>query len=110
MLWYQPDALDVEEELGARVYMPFAGIINRARAFLKVEPTGSNVIIDVNKNGTSVFGATKLIVLDGENLGVSEAFETATFSAGDYLTVDVDQIGSGDAGEKLTVSLEITTL
>lgn len=73
-------------------------------------PTGADLIVDVNKNGTTVFTtqANRPTVPDGDANGVgAEAVPDVTaVSEGDYLTIDIDQIGSSVAGEDLTVVVE----
>lgn len=73
-------------------------------------PTGADLIVDVNKNGTTIFTtqANRPTVPDGDANGVgAEATPDVTAIAeGDYLTVDIDQVGSTVAGENLTVSIE----
>lgn len=73
-------------------------------------PTGADLIVDVNKNGSTVFTtqANRPTVPDGDANGVgAEAVPDVTaISEGDYLTIDIDQIGSTVAGEDLTVVVE----
>lgn len=73
-------------------------------------PTGADLVVDVNKNGTTIFTtqANRPTVPDGDADGVgSEATPDVTsVTAGDYLTVDVDQVGSTVAGSDMVVSVE----
>jgi hypothetical protein len=73
-------------------------------------PTGSAVIVDVNKNGTTVFTtqSNRPQIADGQySSGVVTAVEVAPFVAGDYFTVDIDQVGSTIAGSDLTVEVRL---
>lgn len=79
-----------------------AGTLVSCRAFAKVAPVGADLIIDIN-NGTSIFGATKLVIADGAQTGSQSTFVAPTVAVDDLLTADVDQIGSGTAGETVTV-------
>ena len=68
-------------------------------------PTGAAVIVDVNLNGTTIYAtqANRPQVADGAYAGESTAIDVATWEDGQYLTVDVDQVGSGAAGADLVV-------
>lgn len=70
-------------------------------------PTGAAIVVDVNKNGTSFYGtATKPQVAISSNGGGLAAPDTGTTVAdGDYITVDVDSVGSTIAGADVTVGL-----
>lgn len=72
-----------------------------------VAPAGAAVIVDVNLNGTTIFTtqANRPTIADGGNQSAVETPDVTAVSAGDYLTVDIDQIGSDDPGEDLTVSI-----
>lgn len=70
-------------------------------------PTGAAIVVDVNKNGTSFYGtATKPQVAVSTNGGVLAAPDTGTTLAdGDYVTVDVDSVGSTVAGADVTIGV-----
>lgn len=86
--------------------MEAAAIID-VRTMVGTAPTGATVLVDVNKNGTTVFttqGNRPSIAISG--FASSAAVPDVTsLAAGDYLTVDVDQIGSTIAGADLTVAI-----
>jgi len=86
-----------------------AGTIVDVRARILTAPVGSTFIVDVNKNGTTIFTtqANRPTVADGENVSSTTAPDVTAVAAGDYLSVDVDQIGSGTAGSNLLVSVTI---
>ena len=74
-------------------------------------PAGSSLIIDVNKNGTTIYTTqgNRPTIADGANAGGPGATPDVTgLAAGDYLTVDIDQVGSSVAGADLTVSVIVT--
>jgi hypothetical protein len=60
--------------------------------------TGSNVI-DINRNGTSIFGATgdkpALAAVDSAYWSVGSGSLARDFSEGDVMSYDVDSVGSG---------------
>jgi hypothetical protein len=80
--------------------------IVKVRASVGVAPTGASLIVDVNKNGTTIFttqSARPTIAAAGVTATGTPA--VTTLADGDYLTVDIDQIGSGTAGADLTVQV-----
>lgn len=79
-----------------------------SNVFLMVEtaPTGASLIVDVNKNGTSIFATTPAnrptIAASGTS-GTSGTPDTTSVADGDYLTFDIDQVGSTIPGSDLLV-------
>lgn len=70
-------------------------------------PTGSDLIIDVNLDGNTVFAtqANRPTIAAGTNGGTLTTPDTTDVPDGSYLTIDIDQIGSGDPGEDITVGV-----
>lgn len=70
----------------------------------KVAPAGASLILDINLNGSSVFGATKLVIPAGSQDGSQATFSATPLraSVGSLLTIDIDQVGSSTAGETVT--------
>lgn len=91
----------------ARVRMPVAGHIVGVTVSVLSAPAGSSAIFDVNKNGTTIFGtqANRPTVAAGGVSATAGAASVKAFAAGDVITVDVDQIGSGTAGTGFTVAI-----
>ena len=108
LLWFRPSDMEVATDVSSYIIIPFSGAITKASARVKTAPVGSNAIIDINKNGTTLWASGKLTIVDGANTGSIITFDSTTVSADDYFTLDIDQIGSGTAGADLTVLLEIT--
>lgn len=73
-------------------------------------PTGSTILVDVNRNGTTIFttpGNRPSIAISGfVSTRNTSADGTVALSDGDYLTFDIDQIGSTIAGSNLIVTVE----
>jgi hypothetical protein len=72
-------------------------------------PTGADLIIDINKNGTSIWATTpanraKILAGTGTT-GESVAFDTKTVTTNDILSFDIDQIGSTIAGADISVDV-----
>lgn len=70
-------------------------------------PSGSSIIVDVNVNNVTIFTDqnNRLEILDGESLATATP-DVSAVTAGDFLTVDLDQVGSTYAGGILTVQIE----
>jgi hypothetical protein len=93
----------------ARFYIPGAITLSNVRASVGTAPTGSSIIIDVNKNGTSVFTTNpKPQIYAGQNVVSTSTPNTTSLTTGDYISVDVDQVGSLNPGQNLTVQIEFT--
>jgi hypothetical protein len=73
-------------------------------------PTGAQIIIDVNKNGTTLFTdqSDRPTVAIGEFISLKKVPAVTSWGDGDYLTFDIDQIGSGVAGADLSISVEVS--
>lgn len=93
-----------------RFYMQRNFKITGIVAAVAFPPTGSAVILDINKNGTTIFTtqANRPNIAVGANSDLNSAPDIDTLSVGDYLTVDIDQVGSSFAGSDLTVQIELT--
>lgn len=107
--------------------VPFPCELVSVSVALGTAPAGADVLIDVNKNGTTVFtdqdkrptikaGATTGGVANEPALAAGTNYiytpyptarPLATFAAGDKITVDVDQVGSSTAGANLGVVLTL---
>jgi hypothetical protein len=67
--------------------------------------------VDVNHNGTTIFTTQSnrpTIAASGFYDESGTADGDVTVAAGEYLTVDVDQVGSTIAGSDLTVGIRYT--
>ena len=95
-----------------QLVFPQAVTIKGVSARAKTAPTGANVIIDVNKNGTTLFTTqgNRPVIVAAANQTAAEVtnMDVTAFAAGDYMSVDVDQIGSTIAGADLIVTIRFT--
>lgn len=81
--------------------------INEVHIAVSADPSGATIIVDINENGTTIF------TTQGDRPAIAIAAYTATSSSIDepawnndnYLTMDIDQVGSGDTGSDLTVTV-----
>jgi hypothetical protein len=93
----------------AKFYIPGPITLGNVRASVGTAPTGSSIIIDVNKNGSSVFTTnSKPQIFAGQTLVSTSTPNITEFTTGDYITVDVDSVGSLNPGMDLTVQIEFT--
>lgn len=70
--------------------------------------SGTSIILNVNKNGASIFSNPAhrpTITAGGHNSATT--VPTLTFATNDYLSVDIDQVGSGTAGADLVVVIRV---
>jgi hypothetical protein len=94
---------------GGRYYIEEAVSIVKVRSSVGTAPTGTTLLVDVNKNGSTIFTtqANRPAIAIGANTATGTPQVTA-LAVGDYLTVDVDQVGSTLAGADLTVQIELS--
>lgn len=75
------------------------------RGAVGTAPTGADIIVDVNVNGTTIMTSTKVVIAATTNTIKQTTFSTTTIADGSYLEVDIDQVGSSVPGSNLTVSI-----
>lgn len=80
--------------------------ITKVRASVGTAPTGADVLVDVNLDGTTIFTGgvdrPQIAAVAFTDVGVPAV---TAWPDGSYLTVDIDQIGSTAAGADLTVTI-----
>ena len=85
----------------ATFHMPFQFYLTDVDVGVTTAPTGSTIIVDLNKNGSTVL-STKVSIDVSEKSSHTAAtpsvISTTLFSKGDLMTVDIDQIGSTITG------------
>jgi hypothetical protein len=73
---------------------------------VKTAPTTQAIIVDINKVGTgSVFNTNPQISATATT-GSSTDFGITTLADGDFLSIDIDQVGSGTVGADMSVVLK----
>lgn len=85
--------------------------ITGVRLMVGTAPTSQALLVDVNKNGTTIYTtqANRPTIAAGANTGGPGATPDVTsLVAGDYLTIDIDQVGISVAGSDLVVSVIVT--
>lgn len=91
---------------GASKYpVPLAGTIVSAQAAVGTDPTGASVIVDVLKNGTTIYTtqANRPTIAAGTNESAAALPDVTAVAAGDLLSVNIAQVGSTTPGADLTV-------
>lgn len=91
--------------------LPFMeeGTVIAAKAAVGTAPTGSAITLDINRNGTTIYGTTSVTaptISTGATVGANATAVPTTMAVGDYLTVDIDQVGSSTPGADLTVMVQ----
>jgi hypothetical protein len=84
----------------------FSGTIIAVIAMVNTAPTGAAILVDVNVGGTTIFTTQAnrpTIAAAAFSSGVVTNMDVTAVAVGDYLTVDIDQIGSTVAGSDLSV-------
>ena len=94
-----------------RYRVPWAATIIGTTAAVNTAPTGANIVLDVWKNGTTIYSTTAnrptIYATFQATQGTTPTPNTTALAAGDYLTVNVATVGSTVAGADLSVFIEI---
>ena len=88
-----------------RYPISFPATIHNVLVSAGTAPTGADLIIDVNKNGTTIFTTqtNRPTIAAGVNASSFAIPDVTSLATNDYITVDIDQIGSTIAGSDLVV-------
>ncbi len=91
------------------VMIPVAGTITDVRAYLTTAPTGASFIVDVMKNGVTLFttSANRPTIAIAGFASTTVAPNVTAVAVGDRLSVDVIQVGSTVAGSNLYVTVTV---
>ena len=115
-IWTVVGTLTTSTDAGPWLYIKNARTITAIAGIVKTAPTGANIIIDIEKstdngaNWTSIWNTTpanRLTISATNREGTQTSFDTTAVSAGDYLRVAIDSVGSSVAGSDLTVNLTL---
>src|SRR5581483_10147938 len=81
--------------------------ISGIKAKVATATTGASVIVDVHKNGTTLFTTqgNRPTIAASATSSASEVPDVTALAVGDVITVDVDQVGSTVPGADLTVTV-----
>lgn len=105
--WYLPGEQAVGANISAEWFATANLTVVGVFLHVKTAPTGAALIVDINKNGVTIF-STQPQINDGATTGGSGAAldGTVTLQDEDSVRVDVDQVGSTTPGEDLTIVLK----
>lgn len=106
--WYVAGTQVTGTNFSARYVAPQALTIVKCWLIVRTAPTGAAILIDINKNGSTIWSTqgNRATIAAGATTGNTTTFNTTALAAGDYLDLDIDQVGSTVAGADLTVVLE----
>ncbi len=109
-VWAISGAQVTGTNVGARYVAPQALTILKCWLIVRTAPTGAAILIDINKNGSTIWSTqgNRGTIAAAATTGNTTTFNTTALAAGDYLDLDIDQIGSTVPGSDLTVVLETT--
>lgn len=104
------------EDMQFRLYNDTSNprVISKVRASVGTAPTGSVVVVNVKKNGTSIFnsgsggGQGKVTIPAGQNTATSIPKTGTVWGKDEYLTVAIESIGSTFAGADLTINVVVS--
>lgn len=85
--------------------------VRSVRVSVGTAPTGAGLIVDINVSGTTIFttqGNRPTVAAAANTSGRVTNMDVTTIPDGSYVSVDVDQVGSGGPGSDLTVQLLVT--
>lgn len=93
----------------SKIVMEGSYVVESVRAYANTAPTGASAIVDINRNGTTIYTTqgNRPTIGAGANSALGGAAANGAFVSGDILSVDVDQIGSTVAGADLTVTIRM---
>ncbi len=108
MVWYLDGTQSIATSVGAQVTMPFSLTLTGVTLNIKGAPTGAALIVNVRKNGTTIFGTRPQITAGATTGGSGAVLSVTAIPINSLMTVDIDQVGSTFAGSGLTVILKGT--
>lgn len=84
-------------------------IIASIAARVSTAPVGASIILDIKKNGTSIFtvSGNRPTILAGSKTAVVGSWSSVTLTTGDYISVDIVQVGSTSPGVNLVVPIRL---
>ena len=99
-------AMDIEN---IRLYARQAGTIIDAFCSVNTAGTTDAIIVDFNKNGTTIFTTqgSRVQIAAAANYDASAGPDVTTYSANDYFTIEIDQADTGDTGADLSCQLQV---
>lgn len=108
LVFTYPGAISVSTGT-VRFTAPIAMTVIGVSASVGTAPTAASIIIDVKKNGTTIYttSGNRPTITAASNTASETTPDITSVSTGDYLTVDIVQIGSSTPGSDLSVVLRV---
>ena len=78
-------------------------------AYVDTAPTGATLIMDIMKNGTTIYASTKPLIAISANTHTVGVATTTALASGDRVTFKITQIGSSEPGEGVRFTLKCKT-
>ena len=100
-----PGTLETSTNVAPSVLADEAMTVDKVYVYVRTAPTGASIIVDVSKNGVTIFTTQANrpeIAIDG-NTDESDTPDVTSLAKNDRVDVDIDQVGSTVAGADLTV-------
>lgn len=93
----------------SRFYAPADFTIAAITVGCGTTPVGQSIVVDINKNGSTIYTdqATRPTISAGNYYALATTPNITSILEGDYITVDIDQVGLSFAGSDLTVVLQL---
>ncbi|MBI3331947.1 hypothetical protein HYZ99_03230 [Candidatus Peregrinibacteria bacterium] len=108
MVWFFEGGLFVTATGGAVVTMPYGITLGTGSLRVNVAPTGAAIIVDVFKDGTSIYSTKPQIAVSAKTSAKTGIFSTTALTEGSVIRFSIDQVGSTIAGSGLTIMLNGT--
>jgi uncharacterized protein YuzE len=100
---------DLAVETTVMSFIAPAGMtVQSVKLAVDTAPTDAAIIIDIHKNGTTLFttqGNRPTIAASGSSSATSSAPDVTEIAAGDKITLEIDQVGSTVAGANLAATV-----
>jgi len=104
--------VDGNLSVGARLQRLYnlAGVTLTFQKFhlaVNTAPANQAIICDVHKNGVTIFTtqANRPQIAAGSYTGSTVTFDVTTLADGEYLTLEIDQVGTGTVGADLVATV-----
>jgi len=85
-------------------------LIENITATVAEPPDGQSIILDINKNGNSILNSLLEITSGNYFSSTTPNVSMNTLTSGDYLTIDIDQVGNVFPGYSITVRVQYTNV
>jgi hypothetical protein len=89
-----------------RTAIPLNGVLESILGVARLGPSGATSVLDINFGATSLWYATqanRLMTPPGASVATYGPFNQATYTAGQIITVDADEVGSSSPLQDLSL-------